>query len=67
MSTEKLNNSTTNELPLVLTVPQLAKVLNIGRNAAYELVKSGEIRSIHIGKSIRIPRDALMEYLGKNS
>lgn len=53
----------TSNLPFVLTVPQLAEVLHIGRNAAYSLVKDGEIRSIHIGKSIRIPQAAVLEYL----
>lgn len=53
----------TEELPLVLTVPQLADILHIGRNAAYDLVKSGAIRSIRIGRTIRIPKSALLEYL----
>lgn len=57
------NNSSLNGLPLVLSVPELAAILQIGRNSAYELVKSKEIRSIHIGKSIRIPQSALLEYL----
>lgn len=39
----------------VYTVPELAAILKIGRNAAYDLVKSGKIHSIRIGKSIRIP------------
>lgn len=57
------NNSSLNGLPLVLSVPELAAILHIGRNSAYELVKSGKIRSIHIGKNIRIPQSALLEYL----
>ncbi len=57
------NNSSLNGLPLVLSVPELAAILQIGRNSAYELVKSGKIRSIHIGKNIRIPQSALLEYL----
>ena len=52
-----------NNLPLVLSVPELAAVLHIGRNAAYELVNSGKIRSIRIGKNIRIPQSALLDYL----
>lgn len=55
----------TEELPLVLSVPQLAEILHIGRNAAYDLVNSGEIRCIHIGRSIRIPKSALLEYLNR--
>lgn len=52
-------------LPPVLSVPELAAVLHIGRNSAYQLVKSGQIRSIHIGKNIRIPQSALREFLNQ--
>ena len=38
-------------------------ILGIGRNTAYELVRSGQIRSIRIGRKIRIPRDAVAEFL----
>lgn len=31
----------------VYTVPELAAILKIGRNAAYDLVKSGKIHSMH--------------------
>ena len=58
------SNSTSYEhLPLVMSVPDLAKLLGIGKNAAYDMVNSGSIRSIHIGKTIRIPRSALIEFL----
>ena len=56
-------NPTPDNLPLVLSVPELAAVLHIGRNAAYELVNTGKIRSIRIGKNIRIPQSALLDYL----
>jgi excisionase family DNA binding protein len=51
------------EAPLVYSVMEMAAVLHIGRNAAYELVKSGKIRSLRIGRNIRIPRAAILEYL----
>ena len=54
---------TPDNLPVVLSVQQLADVLQIGRNSAYDLVKSGQIRSIRIGRTIRIPQAALLEYL----
>jgi excisionase family DNA binding protein len=41
---------------LVLTVPAVAQTLKIGRNAAYELVASGRIRSFRLGRIIRVPR-----------
>ena len=46
------------EIPRVLSVPQLAQVLHIGRNAAYTLVRTGRI-----GKHIRIPLSALEDFL----
>ena len=54
---------TSENLPVVLSVQQLAEVLQIGRNSAYDLVKSGQIRSIRIDRTIRIPQAALLEYL----
>ena len=51
------------ELPLTTRVEDLMPILDIGRNTAYELVRCGTIRSIRIGKQLRIPKDALVEYL----
>lgn len=50
-------------LPLVLTVEDLMLVLRIGRNAAYELVRSGAIESFRIGKQIRITKESVKKYL----
>lgn len=50
-------------LPLLLTVRDLASLLRIGRNAAYQLVKDGDIQSIRIGRNIRIPRNALIQFV----
>jgi len=51
------------QIPLLLSVKQLSSVLGIGRNAAYELVRSGQIKSFRLGDRIRIPKDALIEFL----
>lgn len=53
------------ELPVTLRVEDLMPILGIGRNTAYELIRSGQIRSVRIGRQIRIPRDALLEFLRK--
>ena len=53
------------DLPVALRVEELMPILGIGRNTAYELIRSGQIRSIRIGRQIRIPRDALLEFLRK--
>ena len=53
------------DLPLVLRVEDLMPLLSIGRNTAYNLVRSGQIRSFRIGRCYRIPRDSVVEYLEK--
>lgn len=52
-----------NNYPDVLTVEQLAQALGIGQNAAYQLVNSGAIGCKRIGKSIRIPKVCVVDYL----
>ena len=56
-------NTNIENLPLLLTVSDLSSVLRIGRNAAYQLVRDGSIQSIRVGRSIRIPRNALIQFV----
>jgi excisionase family DNA binding protein len=51
-----------NEHPEMLKVQEVAAILRCGKNQAYELVRSGQIRSVNIGRAIRVPREALAEY-----
>jgi excisionase family DNA binding protein len=53
-------------LPAVLTAPQAAAVLGIGRSHAYEAVKSGEWPTsvIRVGRCIRIPAAEILRLLG---
>ena len=55
------------ELPLALRVEDLMPILGIGRNTAYELVRSGQIRSIRVGRKIRVPKDAVAAFLGESN
>jgi excisionase family DNA binding protein len=50
-------------MPDVMTVRQVAKVLQIGKNQAYEMVAQGEIPSKKYGKSIRVYKQALIKSL----
>lgn len=52
-------------IPDVLTVKQLQQILCIGRKAAYDLVRSGDIPHLKIGKSIRIPKRGFLDFLEK--
>lgn len=49
--------------PDVLTPDEVKTILSIGRNAIYSLLKSGELKSLRIGKLYRIPKKYLMDYL----
>ena len=51
-------------MPPVLTVEEAAAALRIGRSAAYEAVRSGELPAVRIGRSIRVPRHRLEVLLG---
>ena len=51
------------DAPDALTVEQTSKVLAISRGAAYEAVRTGQIPSVRLGRSIRIPKRALEEFL----
>jgi excisionase family DNA binding protein len=46
----------------VLKVRELAGELRIGLNQAYDLVRSGAIRSVTIGRTIRVTREAVEEF-----
>jgi excisionase family DNA binding protein len=59
---------TTNHIhgePLVYTIPEAATALRISRTKLYELLDSGEIESIHIGRGRKIPAEALRTYVDR--
>lgn len=49
---------------LTVTVELAGKAFGIGRNAAYEACKSGDIPSVKIGGRICVPTSALRKMLG---
>ena len=55
------------ELPLTLRVEELMPILGIGRNTAYELVRSGKLRSIRVGRQIRIPKAEVLRFLNTHA
>ena len=48
---------------LLLTAEEAANVLRIGRTTVYALMKSGELRPVHIGRSCRIPQAEVERYV----
>ncbi len=50
--------------PLTVTVEQAAKLLGIGRSTAYELVHTGDIPSLRLGRRIVVPSAKVAAQLG---
>lgn len=48
---------------LLLKPEEAAELLSIGRSKVYELIGTGELASVRIGTSRRIPADALAEFV----
>ncbi len=51
--------------PLLLRVEEAAERLSISRTSLYALLRAGEITSVHIGRSIRIPVSTLNAYVDR--
>lgn len=53
-------------LPAVVDLPTAARVLGLGRSAAYELVRTGTWPTpvLRLGKLIKIPSAPLVELVG---
>ena len=51
------------DYPDVLTVEDLSRMLGISTKTAYKLLKKQKIKSITIGRTYRIPKVYLLQYL----
>ncbi len=51
----------------MVTIDELCEMPAIGRNTAYSLLKSGEIKAFKIGRIWKIPRNAVSEYVMRSS
>lgn len=58
---------TYDELPLMLSVPEVAAVLGISRAGAYELARSKEFPSLTIGTRIVVPKDKFIIWIDRKT
>jgi excisionase family DNA binding protein len=49
--------------PLAYTDADVASLLHVSKRTVYRLRKSGALRAVHIGRAVRIPADALAQFL----
>lgn len=63
MSDAELYQSTFTEYPDVVSVDQLCKMLSVSKATAYRLLKNGDIDSMVVGGSYKIPKLYVLRYL----
>ena len=52
-------------LPVILTLEQVAAVLGVGRTAAYEAHRRGQLPGgFFVGRRLRFPREAIRRWAG---
>lgn len=47
----------------LMTIPEVMQRLKIGRTLTYRLISSGELRSVKVGRTRRVPFSALDDYI----
>ena len=52
---------------ILLRPVEAAEAIGIGRSKVYELLASGELPSVRIGSSIRVPVDRLRQWIDRKS
>lgn len=60
---KKVKYTSYDELPLMLSVPEVAAVLGISRAGAYELVRSRGFPTLKIGSRIVIPKERFLNWI----
>ena len=50
---------------LLLKIPEVMARLAVGQTKVYELMSSGELRSVKVGRSRRVPNDDLERFMAE--
>ena len=59
-------NNTVQELPRLMTVREVAELLRLSRSKVYELINLRELRTVKIGRCVRVPEAAVRELLANS-
>jgi len=51
----------------LLSVEELCELLKIGSNAAYRILNNGELKAFRNGRTWRIPKQSVVEYIKEQS
>jgi excisionase family DNA binding protein len=50
-------------VPMLLRTTEVGKVLGLGRSTIFELLAAGELPTVRIGRAVRVPRQALEDWI----
>lgn len=56
-----------NEYSEILTVEDVMEILNIGKNAAYDLFRNGEIKCFRLKNRWKIPKRSVIDYINEKA
>lgn len=51
----------------ILRIDEMCEILNIGKNTAYKLLNTKEIKAFQIGRMWKIPKSSIQEYILRKS
>lgn len=55
-----------NEYDDIVDIETMMDILAIGRNKAYELLQTGQVKSFKLGKAYRIPKQCITDFIWNN-
>lgn len=56
-----------NEVNELITVEELCEILMVGKNTAYKLLSTGELKAFRINRVWKIPRVSVLKYIQDQS
>ena len=70
VSSEHDRNLMEFHMPSLMTIPQVQKECGISRSTVYRLIKNGELKPVHIGRSVRLDRtdveEMVLRFIGRS-
>ena len=56
-----------NEYSAILSVEDVMEILGIGKNAAYDLFRNGDIKCFRLKNRWKVPKQAVIDYINNQS
>jgi excisionase family DNA binding protein len=52
-------------VPVMFDMKTVSKILSVSRSTVYQLLKSGELKAVRVGRVRRVSQNQLVEYIMK--